>query len=755
MTNHPHTPDAHRPGPKPAAPKPAGAETLTGRFDTLLVANRGEIACRVLASARAMGLATVAVYSDADQDAPHVRLADRAVRLGPAPVAQSYLDADAILAAARTAGAQAIHPGYGFLSENARFARAVRAAGLVFVGPPADAIELMGDKARAKAHLADRGVPLVPGYQGGDQSDARLVAEAAAIGFPLMVKAAAGGGGRGMRRVDQAAGLADALALARTEAEAAFGDPTLILERALVDARHVEVQVLADAHATVVALGERDCSVQRRHQKIIEEAPCPALDDAGRQAIAAAAVKAAQSVAYVGAGTVEFLLDAGGAFCFLEMNTRLQVEHPVTEMVTGLDLVAEQIRIAQGAALSPAARDARPSGHAIEARLYAEDPDADFRPDTGAIRLWRPPAGAGIRVDAGIETGGAVTPFYDAMVAKIVAHGSDRDDARRRLIAALDRTALLGVKTNRDYLIRALSHPVFAAGQATTGFVAAHMGVPAGPDADNDADDEADREAATARAAAVAAWCLFARARDAACAAAPPMNAGMARDLLHWTSGPAIDTVIELVDEAGALHTCRLRPDPGATGAHGAIRARVGEHAWTLAPDPNCGSKAGAAPPADTPHALRIDGRRLALAAATDPDGRLHLALGPRTWLFTEALAARAEQAATGDGTVTAPMHGTLVALDVAVGDRVAAGQRLGVLEAMKMQQDLRAPVAGRVCRIAAQAGDQVAARAAIVEIDAAEETRSGGDATTAADGKDAAATPGPAHPTASQGEAR
>ncbi|WP_201240737.1 biotin carboxylase N-terminal domain-containing protein, partial [Rhodothalassium salexigens] len=734
------------PGAEPPPHEPNGAETLTGRFDTLLVANRGEIACRVLASARAMGLATVAVYSDADRDAPHVRLADRAVRLGPAPVAQSYLDADAILAAARAAGAQAIHPGYGFLSENAGFAHAVRAAGLVFVGPPADAIALMGDKARAKAHLADRGVPLVPGYQGCDQSDERLAAEAAAIGFPLMVKAAAGGGGRGMRRVNAAADLADALALARTEAEAAFGDPTLILERALVDARHVEVQVLADAHDTVVALGERDCSVQRRHQKIIEEAPCPALDADGRRAIAAAAVKAAQSVAYVGAGTVEFLLDAGGAFYFLEMNTRLQVEHPVTEMVTGLDLVAEQIRIAQGAALSPAVRDARPAGHAIEARLYAEDPDADFRPDTGAIRLWRPPAGAGIRVDAGIETGGAVTPFYDAMVAKVVAHGADRDDARRRLLAALDRTALLGVKTNRDYLIRALDHPVFAVGGATTGFVAAHMGAPAaGPDAD------ADHEVATARAAAVAAWCLFARARDAACAAAPPMNAGMARDLLHWTSGPAVDTVIELVDEAGALHSCRLCPDPGATGAHGAIRARVGAHAWTLAPDPDCGTEAGPAPPADTPHSLRVDGQRVALAAAADGDGRLHLALGPRTWLFTEALAARAEQAATGDGTVTAPMHGTLVALDVGVGDRVTAGQRLGVLEAMKMQQDLRAPVAGLVCRVAAQAGDQVAARAAIVEIDA-DDAQTGADATT---GKDAAAKPGPAQPPASQGEAR
>jgi len=438
-------------------------------FSSVLIANRGEIACRIIRTLKEMGLRSVAVYSEADKDAPHVKLADDAVYIGASPAAESYLLIEKIIAAAASSGAQAVHPGYGFLSENAAFARACKKAGLTFIGPSAKAITLMGDKAAAKRHMIKAGVPVLPGYQDAKQDDAALIKEAKRIGFPLMVKAAAGGGGRGMRLVMRADDLSNALSAARAEALSAFGSDTLILERALIGPRHVEVQVFGDSYGNIIHLGERDCSVQRRHQKVLEEAPCPVMTEELRVRMGEAAVQAARSVDYVGAGTVEFLLDEKGEFFFLEMNTRLQVEHPVTECVTGLDLVALQIQVAQEQPLGLTQADAQMTGHAIEARLYAEDPAKDFLPATGRIAHLVFPKG--VRVDSGVETGSDVSPFYDPMIAKLIASGPDRETARRKLVAALEQMVLFGVPTNRQFLIEALNAETFVSGEATTAFI--------------------------------------------------------------------------------------------------------------------------------------------------------------------------------------------------------------------------------------------------------------------------------------------
>ena len=421
-----------------------------------------------------MGYRTVAVYSDADKEAPHVAFADEAVRIGPPPVGESYLNIDRVLEAAHKSGADAIHPGYGFLSENDAFAAACEKAGLVFIGPPPAAIAAMGNKAAAKRRMIDAGVPCVPGYQGADQSNATLAKEARKIGLPVMVKAAAGGGGRGMRLVERDGDLLEAIRTARAEAESAFGSGELILEKAVIDARHIEIQVFADAHGNVLHLGERDCSVQRRHQKVIEEAPSPAVDADLRKRMGAAAVATAKAIDYRGAGTVEFLLAGDGAFYFLEMNTRLQVEHPVTEAITGLDLVEWQLRVARGEPLALTQQQVKFSGHAIEVRLYAEDAYAGFLPQTGRIDVWRPASGPGVRIDHGMKDGLAISPFYDPMIAKVIAHGATREEARTRLIRALRDTVVLGPTTNRHFLIRLLEHPEFAAGKATTAFLGKH-----------------------------------------------------------------------------------------------------------------------------------------------------------------------------------------------------------------------------------------------------------------------------------------
>ena len=438
---------------------------------TVLVANRGEIALRIMRTARSMGLETAAIYSDADQNAPHVTFADKSIHIGPAPVGDSYLNVAAILGAAKKSGATAIHPGYGFLSENADFARAVEDAGFLFIGPPAEAIDAMGDKARAKRTMIAAGVPCIPGYEGEDQSTTQFLITANEIGYPLMVKAAAGGGGRGMRLVERPEDLETAIDLARSEARSAFGSGDLILEKALIRPRHVEIQVFADNYGNIIHLGERDCSVQRRNQKVLEEAPCPVMTPKLREAMGQAAIEAARTVDYRGAGTVEFLLDTEGAFYFLEMNTRLQVEHPVTECITGLDLVELQFRVAAGEALPLSQDQVQFNGHAIEARVYAEDPEQGFLPAAGPIVRWSEPEGDGIRIDAGIETGSEVSPFYDAMVAKVIAYGQSREEARRRLAAALNNTVLFGPRTNLAFLVGAVNRPEFVEGSATTAFI--------------------------------------------------------------------------------------------------------------------------------------------------------------------------------------------------------------------------------------------------------------------------------------------
>ena len=443
-------------------------------IQTVLVANRGEIAVRVMRTAKAMGLKTVAVYSDADANALHARSADMAVSLGGNTAAESYLNGDAILEAARTTGADAIHPGYGFLSENTGFAAACAEAGIIFIGPPAAAVEIMGDKALAKRAMLEAQVPCIPGYQGEDQSDDTLIREAEAMGMPVMIKAAAGGGGRGMRRVADPEQLLKSIALARSEAEGAFGNGDLILERAIEGARHVEVQVFADTHGNVIHLGERDCSLQRRHQKVVEESPCPVMTPELREAMGTAAAEAARAVSYVGAGTVEFLLDASEEFYFLEMNTRLQVEHPVTECVTGFDLVQWQIRVAQGEPLPATQDDIDLFGHAIEVRLCAEDPAAAFLPSAGPVSLFSLPIEEGVRVDSGIETGDAISPFYDSMVAKVIAWGETRETARLKLRSALQATALAGVTHNRAFLLELLDQPIFIEGGATTDYIDQH-----------------------------------------------------------------------------------------------------------------------------------------------------------------------------------------------------------------------------------------------------------------------------------------
>lgn len=662
------------------------------RFSSILIANRGEIACRVIRTAKELGYRTVAIYSEADAAAPHVELADEAVCIGPAPVGESYLVADKVLAAAKETGAEAIHPGYGFLSENAAFANAVEAAGLVFIGPTAEQIDLMGNKAEAKRRMIAASVPCVPGYEGEDQTDAVLIAEAEKVGFPLMVKAAAGGGGRGMRLVHGAGELANAISLARSEAENAFGSGELILERAIIQPRHVEVQVFADEAGNTIHLGERDCSVQRRHQKVVEEAPCPIMTAELRASMGAAAVDAAKSISYRGAGTVEFLLDPSGEFYFLEMNTRLQVEHPVTECITGLDLVALQIQVAQGKPLGLTQDDVTLTGHAIEVRLYAEDPAQDFLPATGPIDLWAPAQGVGKRIDSGIRSGQEISPFYDPMVAKVIASGETRDLARRRLIEALKETTLFGTKTNKDFLIACLEKDRFAQGQATTAFIGEEFGeggfaevVPSYSDV------------------AIAAVLDVSLAHDAAYAG----SVIVAAPLKNWSS-------------AGHLST-RKHYAFGETEfdlsviAHGrdAYQVTNGEQSVQVTVLSRSEREAH----------LSVDGtQHRAIFMQTD-EGLLHVSVEGRTASYRDLiLLAGAMEEAGGGGRVLAPMHGALLDVLVTQGDAVVKGQRLAVLEAMKMQHEILAEVDGTVTTVNAAAGDQVPADELLFEIDVAEE---------------------------------
>jgi geranyl-CoA carboxylase alpha subunit len=648
-------------------------------FFKILIANRGEIALRIMRTARRLGYGVVAVYSDADRDALHVREADSAVRIGEALPAQSYLRIDAIIAAAKASGAGAIHPGYGFLAENEDFAKACRDAGLVFIGPSPEAIKAMGNKAGAKAIMQKAGVPCVPGYQGADQSDAVMLAEAKKIGFPVMIKAVAGGGGRGMRLVADAAAFGDALRSARSEAQGAFGDPTVILERAIVDPRHIEIQVFGDRYGNAIHLGERDCSVQRRHQKLIEEAPSPAVSAELRARMGAVAVAAVKSIGYEGAGTLEFLLDGNGQFYFMEMNTRLQVEHPVTEAITGFDLVELQLRVASGEPLEIKQEDVRFFGHAIEVRLCSEDAGHDFMPQSGRMALWQMPEG--IRVEHALQSGSEIPPFYDSMIAKLISHGATRDEARGRLICGLEQAAAFGVTTNQGFLIDCLRHPAFARGEATTAFIGKHreklLALRAGENAE----------------AALAALLLYVTNPHA-----PP-----------WRSGRSLAATFPLatrIELGGTIHEIEI------------VRERDGAYATSRNGD---GRRFEIDEISRETIRFRSNGL-MESAKFLRHDDRLYVLHKGVTSAVRDLTLAAPESAtsAGGDGKVRAAMNGRVVAVLVKPGEKVAAGQPVMTLEAMKMEHVHTAGVAGTVSAIDVAEGEQVTTGKIVVEIEAA-----------------------------------
>ncbi len=668
-------------------------------FDTVLVANRGEIALRIFRTARALGYRTVAVYSEADRGALHVRAADRAMFLGGSAPRESYLSIEKILAAAKEASggrvggtaSVAIHPGYGFLSENADFARAVTEGGFAFVGPDAASIAAMGNKSAAKVRMIEAGVPCVPGYLGDDQSEERMVVEARSVGFPLMVKAAAGGGGRGMRLVHEESALAGSLRAARSEAESAFGSGQLLLERAVTGARHVEVQVFGDRHGQVVHFGERDCSIQRRNQKVVEESPSPAVNAELRRAMGEAAVKAARAVRYVGAGTVEFLLGEDGQFYFLEMNTRLQVEHAVTERVHDVDLVELQLRIAAGLAL-PWSQDeiaARRHGHAIEVRLCAEDPADGYRPQTGTVVRYHPPDdGADVRIDAALEDGTVVSPYYDSMLGKIIAHGADREDARRRVIAALSSLSVLGVTTNRDFLRAVLETERFASGRFSTSFLGEEPVASRKP--------AAELVLRRAALAGLARWSADAEELRAA--------HGIPGELSGWSSTEL--TASPLILEAGASGageriTVRVRAHEPARGAFVVTANRRGE---TVSLALRASLEAGdrlAYEEAGNARVLRFarEGDRFWVDAEGSLDAYLDVTYAPP-----------AREDVT-DGTVRATGAGRIVRVQAQVGDPVKRGQTLVVVESMKMELELASAIDGVVTEMHARVGEQVAAQ--------------------------------------------
>ncbi|WP_408639254.1 acetyl/propionyl/methylcrotonyl-CoA carboxylase subunit alpha [Nocardia yamanashiensis] len=649
-------------------------------FDTVLVANRGEIAVRVIRTLRAMGIRSVAVYSDADADALHVREADTAVRLGPAPARESYLDIHKVVDACVRSGAQAVHPGYGFLSENSAFAAALDEAGIVFLGPPAKAIEVMGDKITAKNAVSAYGVPVVPGIAKPGLTDAELLAAAVEIGYPVLVKPSAGGGGKGMRRVEDPADLPAALVSARREAGAAFGDDTLFLERFVNRPRHIEVQILADQFGHVLHLGERECSLQRRHQKVIEEAPSPLLDAATRARIGAAACDTARSVNYVGAGTVEFIVSADNPdeFFFMEMNTRLQVEHPVTELVTGVDLVECQVRIAAGQQLTASQDDIRLTGHAVEARVYAEDPGRDFLPTGGTVLALAEPEGAGIRVDSGLRAGTVVGTDYDPMLSKVIAYAADRATAITKLDAALRDTRVLGVRTNTDFLRFLLAEPDVRAGKLDTGLL------------DRRAADFAPAAVSDEQfiAAAAKSWLNLWAAEGAGSLWARPSG---------WRVGAHAPTTFRLVAGDRTAHVAFTGTPERAT-----VRVEDGEER-TLTASFIADSKSGA-----TGLALVLDGIRATYAVAADA-GQLWVADRTGVAVLREVAEAdtRGGGAHEGDAEILSPMPGSVIATPVESGALVAAGAPIVVVEAMKMEHTLTAPVAGRV-ELLVQPGAQV-----------------------------------------------
>ena len=645
-------------------------------FTSVLIANRGEIAVRITRTARRLGLRVIAVYSEADADAPHVRLADEAHLIGPPPARESSLAAEKLIEVARRSRAQCVHPGYGFLSENAQFAEACAAAGIVFVGPPPSAIRAMGLKDQAKALMEKAGVPVVPGYHGELQDPKFLKEKAYQIGYPVLIKAVAGGGGKGMRRVDKHAEFDTALESAAREAQSSFGDPRVLVEKYVTAPRHIEMQVFADGHGNVIHLNERDCSLQRRHQKVIEEAPAPGMTVELRAAMGRAATEAARAVGYRGAGTVEFIADGAkglrqDGFWFMEMNTRLQVEHPVTEAITGLDLVELQFRVAAGEPLPLAQADVRIDGHAAEARLYAEDPARNFLPSTGTLAALELPQGEGVRVDSGVETGSVVSPWYDPMIAKVIAHGADRAAALDRLAAALASTVVIGPHANAAFLKALVQHPEFRAGRHDTGFIDRHLAELTKADPATDA---------AAVAAAVEA--LLAPPT-------PPSETWNDGWDDPWTAndgfslGPARRFDLDImVDGHPGKATATWRD-----GAHVTVDGRA----------------------ASATRLIRVGAGMVAIG-----DGvQRHVALKSYDMVDVDHL--------DGDGVVKAPMHGKVLAIFVEAGANVAKGERVAVVEAMKMEHALLAPADGIVREIAASVGAQIAEGATILVVESAE----------------------------------
>jgi 3-methylcrotonyl-CoA carboxylase alpha subunit len=629
--------------------------SLAAKLPSVLIANRGEIACRVIRTAKRLGMRSIAVYSEADRDAPHVRMADEAYLIGPAPASESYLRADSILDVAKRAGAACVHPGYGFLSENTAFAASCAQAGIIFVGPPSSAIEAMGLKDAAKTLVEKAGVPVVPGYHGANQDAAFLKEKAYSIGYPVLIKAVAGGGGKGMKRVDKHADFDEALASAQREGKNSFGDARVLIEKYVTAPRHVEIQVFGDSHGNVVHMFERDCSAQRRHQKVIEEAPAPGMPADVRDAMGKAAVDAAKAVGYMGAGTVEFIADGSrglriDGFYFMEMNTRLQVEHPVTELITGLDLVELQFRVAAGEPLGFAQADLTIKGHAVEARVYAEDPEHDFLPSTGKLWALRlPPEGQGIRVDSGVAEGGTVTPYYDPMIAKVIAHGATRDEALDRLTAALTQTIVAGPKSNVAFLKALTNHPDFRSGKLDTGLIEREKialgAVPQPVDM-----------AAVTTAAQQMAWTL-----------AGPQTADPWSENDSFAFTPRVSRLTLLVD--GTRLEAEVGPEVAGTFL-------------TVSDDA----------------LLVIRNNRLTRVALFDP--------------FDVDLDALDD---TGGAAVKSPMHGKLVAVMVSAGDAVTKGQKLAIVEAMKMEHALLAPRDGVVAEIIGSEGAQVSEGAKVV----------------------------------------
>jgi len=657
-------------------------------FTKVLIANRGEIACRVIATCRRLGIATVAVYSDADRGARHVRLADEALHIGPAAARESYLRGDVLLEAARRSGAQAIHPGYGFLSENADFADACAAAGITFIGPPASAIRAMGDKSAAKALMANAGVPLTPGYHGAQQDPQFLREQADGIGYPVLIKASAGGGGKGMRKVERSEDFVEALASCQREAAAAFGNAHVLVEKYVERPRHIEIQVFGDTQGDAVYLFERDCSVQRRHQKVLEEAPAPGMSEQRRAAMGKAAVDAARAVGYVGAGTVEFIAGPDGDFYFMEMNTRLQVEHPVTEFITGTDLVEWQLRVAAGQPLPRRQEELRIHGHAIEARLYAEDADRGFLPSTGTLRRLRLPApSANVRVDTGVEEGDSITPYYDPMIAKLIVWDVDRDAALRRMRQALADCQVVGVTTNAGFLRRLVQTGSFAEARLDTALI--------------------EREQAALRAdgdVSEALWTLAALAAVTTTphAATDPRDAHSpwrAQD--GWRMGSPAARVVPLQH---GEHTRTVKVWPQAQG-------------WRVQCDDRPAQQV-LGHSADGTLSAQLDGTRWTLQLLRDGD-QLYLFGNDGQHRFTlHDPVSESEQSGADAGSLLAPMPGRIVATLVADGTQVTRGTPLVVLEAMKMEHTLQAPADGTVKGYRAKAGDQVGDGAVLVDFE-------------------------------------